>query len=517
MMKKIIKAIVPIILSIGMLLSAFSADAATYESFAKNPVYSYGVDVSQWNGDIDWDYLRDIGVEFAYIRVGYYGHDGGTLDKAFKTNVKGCVESGIDFGIYVYSYIYTYSDSVKMADWVHKQLKSLGNYTKDTDTIQVAYDIEDEVQTNALYSGRISADYLHNSVKKFCNRIKSHGYIPTIYSSESFFRDVLDLDDYQKSGINIWYAQWPYYPDPTIKKVMFNGTSPHAWQFADNYTIRGTCYDSNACYTDFYDYSKEDSTMTANLAAAYKNRTTGVKPKPEIYDGSTKLKAGEDYNLYYYKNKLPGRARIKAVRFKDGKYLESKTFIFYIKPDAVKSLKAAPSYDNVKLTWKPTYGATSYLIYEKTASDTGYYLIDEVKSTSYIDGFLDEGTSYGFKIIPVMSIDGKRVKGTSSVINADTTYKSVKFRTLTSDKKGQATLTWTPQKSNTKGYIIEYSTDKAFKTKSRYKVYGIDKSNAVIKGLSSKTRYYFRVRSYNSVNQKAYYSDYSIKRSVTIK
>jgi len=243
----------PFLVVISVLFTSFPTGAATFVSISKNPSYHYGVDVSQWNGDLDWDMLRNKGVEFAYIRIGYYHSGKGYIDSRFKQNVKACVESGIDFGVYVYSYVYKYDDTEKCAKWVKDTLETLGNYTKDNDTIQVAYDIEDEIQKNALMSGRVSRSYMHNGVQKFCNKIKSYGYVPVVYSFSSFFNDFLYVDKFQAKGVKIWYASWPYHPDATKKKLMDNGTYPDVWQFSSTHTIANVLFDIDVCYNDFYD------------------------------------------------------------------------------------------------------------------------------------------------------------------------------------------------------------------------------------------------------------------------
>ena len=508
-MKRITSLFLPLILIVGILISCVPVGAASYKSLRKNPNYSYGVDVSQWNGDLDWNRLREVGVEFAYIRLGYYYPGGGTLDIRFEQNVKGAVESGIDFGVYIYSHVYTYTDNIAMAKWAHKKLKTLGNYTKDRDTIQVVVDVEDEAQTDPYYSGWATRRYIHNGVQKFCNQIKSYGYIPGIYASESFFRDLLYMEEYRAKGVKIWYAQWPYYPDCYTKKKTFNGTAPDTWQFCDNSTIDGTVFDTNVIYDDFYDYSKEDSTLRAEgLKTSYSLNNSGVKPKVKIYSGNTLLKEGADYKTFYYKNKRTGRARMKVVRFNDGKYIESKTFTYIIKPVAVQNLKAAPSYDEITLTWDKQNGAKGYQIFEYDSSDKSYNLIDTVKTNSYTDYFLDEGASYRLKVRSIAVIDGKTVYGNCSEVSVKTTYKPLKLNSAVASK-GTLKVEWTPKTADTKGYIVEYSVNKDFSGKQKLKVTGINSSSAAITGLDKYTRYYVRARSYNVKNGVTYYSGYS--------
>ncbi|MBQ7504098.1 MAG: fibronectin type III domain-containing protein [Ruminococcus sp.] len=517
-MKKFLKIIIPSILIICMLLSSFPTGAKSFSSLAKNPVFNHGIDVSQWNGDLDWNKLRNSGVEFAYIRIGYYHTGQGYVDYKFKENLKGCVENGIDFGIYVYSYVYSYSETVKCAKWVKSVLDTMGNYTKDKDTIQVAYDIEDEVQSNAVRNGKISRTYLHNGVQKFCDKIKSYGYEPIVYSFSSFFQSYLYLSKFQDKGIRIWYASWPYTPNLKVKKVMENGTYADIWQFSSSYTINGAVFDTNVCYDDFYDYSKEDSKLTIkNLKSSYSYKSSGVKPSIKVYSGSTLLKKGSDYKVFYYKNKRTGRARMKIVRYKNGKYYESKTVKFIIRPVAVKNLKAKPSTDNISLKWDKLNGAIGYQIQEFDPYDSNYNLIDTVKTTSYTNCFLDEGKEYKLRVRAVTKLDGAKVYGNYATVTVKTMYKAVKLKSVSSAAKGKATVKWTPKTENTKGYIIHYSKDKYFKTKKSYKIKKKTINNTTISGLSSKTRYYFRVKAYNYVDGKYFYSKYSSTKSVVIK
>lgn len=495
-----------------------STNAVSYKSISKTPKYRYGVDVSQWNGDLDWSVLRKSGVEFAYIRIGYYHSNGGTVDYRFEQNVKNCVENGIDFGVYVYSYVYKHSETVQCAKWVHSVLASMGNYTKDKDTIQVAYDIEDEVQKNAVERGAVSRSYMHNGVQKFCDKVESYGYIPVVYSFQSFFNDYVYLDKFQSKGIRIWYAVWPYLPNVKQKCIMFNDTYADVWQYSSTTTINGGVFDANVCYTDFYDYSKEDSKLKLEgIKTSYPYKKDGVKPSFKLYSGKTLLKKGTDYKLFYFNNKATGRARMKIVRYKNGKFFETKTVIFYIQPVAVKNLKATPGRTSVALKWEGLKGASSYQVFEYDSYDKTYNLIDTVKTTSYTDYFLDEANEYKFKVRAVAKIEGKTVYGSYSQISASTRYKKVDLKSVKSKKKSEAIVNWTAKTSDTKGYWVEYSTDKSFKNKLKEKIKGMDNSSLTLKKLKSGSKYFVRVRSYNFVNKKPFYSLYSDVKTIKVK
>lgn len=518
-MKKLLRILTAFALTAVIALSAVAVNAATFQSIPKNYNFHYGVDVSKWNGDLDWKKLRDAGVEFAFIRVGYYDNKGGHIDTEFKANIKKCVENGIEFGVYVYSYVYKPTDTKKCAAWVHKQLKAMGNYTKNRNIIPVAYDIEDSYQKNAVLNKKISKSYLQDGVQKFCNKTKSYGYIPVVYSYESFFKDYLYLDKFQNKGVKIWYARWPSASelDTTVKTKMHNKTNPEIWQFASTYTINGIVFDTNVAYDDFYDYSKENSKLTiSGLESAYAYNKNGVVPTFDIYDGDTKLQNGTDYDVFYFNNKNSGKARIKIVRYKNSKYYETKTFFFTILATKVKDIKVTSYVDEMNIKWKAVNGASYYQIFEYDPTDGTYNEIDTAYTNSYDNYFLEPGTKYDLRVRAVLEIDGKKYYGDPTDFTAYTKYKKVSLISADSYKKGKANITWNQKTSDCLGYEVQYSTDSSFKSYKKATVKSMDAEELELKLTSGKT-YYFRIRSYNKVDGKKVYSLYSRKLSAKIK
>ncbi len=518
-MKKLLRILTALSLTAVFLMSVFAVNAVTFQSIPKNYAFHYGVDVSKWNGNLKWNKLRDSGVDFAFIRVGYYDNDGGHIDTKFKTNVKNCVENGIEFGVYVYSYVYKISEAKKCAKWVHKQIKSMGNYTKNKGIIPVAYDIEDSYQANALIRGKISKSYLQDSVQKFCDKTKGYGYIPVVYSYENFFKDYLYLDKFQKNNVRIWYARWPSAKelDITVKRKMFNKTNPDIWQFASTYTIDNVVLDTNVAYDDFYDYSKENSTLTINgLNNIYSYKKKGVQPAFTVYEGETKLKKGTDYKAFYFNNKSSGRARIKIVRFKNSKYIETKTFFFTILPPKVSGVKVTPSTDEINIKWNKVSGASYYQIFEYDTTDGEYNEIDTSYTNSYENFFLTEGTKYQLRVRAVLEIGDQIYYGEPTDFTAYTKYKKVSLISADSYKKGKVNLTWNSKTSDCLGYEVQYSTDSSFKSYKKLTVNSAETEELSI-NLKSKKTYYFRIRSYNNIDDKKVYSLYSRTLSTKIK
>lgn len=106
-----------------------------------NRVITMGIDVSTWQGKVDWDKVKASGVNFVMIRIGYgkgrYGSKNCTLDNRFKSYVKGASEAGIPIGIYFYSYATSEEQALKEAEFTIEQLDGVPV------SFPVAYDIED--------------------------------------------------------------------------------------------------------------------------------------------------------------------------------------------------------------------------------------------------------------------------------------------------------------------------------------------------------------------------------------
>ncbi len=508
------KTFIPILLTVITLLSVIPAGAVKLKDIKKNDDFHYGVDVSTWNDNIKIDEMKKADVEFAIIRLGYYKTSGGYLDVRFKENVKKCVENGIEFGVYVYSYVYSISDNLKCAKWVHKQLKSMGNYCKNPSIIPVAYDIEDKVQVKALSKKKISKFYIYKSVCKFCDTVEDYGYIPVVYSFQGFFQQYLDISKLQNKGYKIWYAQWPYlyHLDTTVKKEMYNDTIADIWQFSDAMTIYGRRFDANVCYDPLYDYEDETSKLRVEgLKDAYalgdksSVKVSGIK----VYDGATLLKYNKDYKLMYFKNDRAGTAKLKIIRYKNFKYYETKTLFFDVKPAIPKSVKTTSYQTKIKLKWAKSKGADYYQIFELDENDGTYNEIDITKSNSYVNSDLDSGEKQFMKIRAVYDRNGKKYYSAFKKISAYTNYPKVEILSAKSMKKNKATVSWTPKEKDCKGYEVQYSRNNNFKSPVISKEIKGTESDEATLNLASGKKYYVRVRSYNTLDDEVVYSNYS--------
>lgn len=155
-----------------------------------------GIDISKWQGDVDFSKLRDAGVEFVVIRVGTTnGKEGDfVLDPKFVQNIQGANEVGIPVGIYFYSYANSEKQAKKEAKWVLEQIE---DYDVD---LPIAFDFEDWGNFNSY---GLSFYELSNVAEAFLKTVEKEGYEGMLYSSKTYLENIWYPTDYK-----VWLAHY---------------------------------------------------------------------------------------------------------------------------------------------------------------------------------------------------------------------------------------------------------------------------------------------------------------------
>lgn len=163
-----------------------------------------GMDVSKWNKEIDWEKVKDAGVEFAIIRCGYRGSSTGSLivDPYFEANIKGAEEAGIDIGIYFFTQAVNEVEAVEEASMVLSLIQN--QYI----TYPVFIDTE-----GAGGDGR--ADNLNVEkrtavCRAFCDTIENGGFEAGIYASKNWYNNRLNVEELK--DYRIWMAEYRAIP-----------------------------------------------------------------------------------------------------------------------------------------------------------------------------------------------------------------------------------------------------------------------------------------------------------------
>lgn len=195
-----------------------------------------GIDVSQHNGEIDWEAVAADGVEFAMLRVGYRGYTEGAVyeDERFRENYEGARAAGIKVGAYFFSQARSVEEAAQEAEFTLDQLRGLKL------DLPVAYDWELIGQDNARAED-MDRETLTACTAEFCRRVSRH-FDTMIYTNAYQCYFLLDLS--QLSDYPIWFAGYASSP---ILYYRFN-----IWQYSDEGTVEGIerPTDLNICFFD---------------------------------------------------------------------------------------------------------------------------------------------------------------------------------------------------------------------------------------------------------------------------
>ena len=200
-----------------------------------------GIDVSVYQGTIDWTKVSESGIDFAMIRAGYRGYgDKGSLveDTMFAKNALGAKINKIDIGVYFYSQAINIEEAKEEAKFVVSLIKKYG--------IDVKYPIAIDTELSPMGTGRadnISKEKRTEVVKAFCETIKQLGYKPMIYANKYWLYDNLNVQ--QISRYDIWLAHYIESTDYKYQYMM--------WQYTNTGKVDGITgnVDKNYCYKKY--------------------------------------------------------------------------------------------------------------------------------------------------------------------------------------------------------------------------------------------------------------------------
>lgn len=234
----ILLGVCAVILLIVGIVTAVSHNASDKPQFFDGKgEYVEGIDVSRYNGDIDWEQVADA-VDFAIIRVGYRGYGSGEIDEDgnYAVNLENANKAKIPVGVYFYSQAITVEEAEEEA------LLAIDLIKPYKIKLPVFIDFEFPLDSDKKRTGRLSDADLSGKeaaeiINAFCRKVKTAGYYAGVYASSSILNfevKTSELDD----DIYIWVADYN-------EMVTYLGHYD-LWQ----YTKSGSCEGVNSKYTD---------------------------------------------------------------------------------------------------------------------------------------------------------------------------------------------------------------------------------------------------------------------------
>ena len=207
-------------------VTAFNDVVATH----KDENTEIGIDVSKWQGDIDFRKVKDAGATFVMIRVGsQQGVDGEyILDPYFKQNIENALANDLKVGVYFYSYANSKKEARKQATWVLDQIKDYEI------TLPIAFDWE---CYNSFNQMELSLFGLNEVAESFLEKVEDKGYDGMLYGSKNYLNSIWKYHDY-----DVWLAHYTDQTDYDSHYVM--------WQLCQDGRIDGinTAVDINVLY-----------------------------------------------------------------------------------------------------------------------------------------------------------------------------------------------------------------------------------------------------------------------------
>ncbi len=185
----------------------------------KTPKTKIGIDVSRWQGKIDWSAVKAAGVEFAFIRLGYQTNFGAEnqLDQFALKNLSDATKVGLPVGVYFYSYAQTTDEAHNQANWIIDQVQPYQL------KLGIVFDWENWTD---LSRANLSLNSLHSIADCFINTVSARGYHGSLYGSKNYLENFWQPTDHPT-----WVAQ--YYD-----KVTYDGEY-WLWQISDQGQVSG--------------------------------------------------------------------------------------------------------------------------------------------------------------------------------------------------------------------------------------------------------------------------------------
>ena len=189
-----------------------------------------GIDISSYNGDINWQAVKNSGVQFAMIRCGYRGYRSGKIvaDSNFENNINNAIAAGVKVGLYFFSQAITPAEGIEEANYAISIAK------KYNVTYPIAIDSEMSGADND--DGRadgLNAFIRTNAVIAFCDQVRNKGYVPMVYASRNWFYNNLQVD--RLSNYEIWLAH--YTGSPNLRSnYRYSYTM---WQYTSSGSVYG--------------------------------------------------------------------------------------------------------------------------------------------------------------------------------------------------------------------------------------------------------------------------------------
>lgn len=279
-----------------------------------------GIDVSKWQGNIDWNRVKASGVDFAILRAGY-GSVPSQKDVTFEDNYQNAKAAGVPVGAYHYSYAKDIAGAKREAQTFLEWIKGK----------QFEYPVVFDIEESATYN--LGRNTVSEIIKTFCSIVEAAGYYVSVYTNKNWLDHV--VSDEVKSKYDTWLAQWTSTPSYVGPYGM--------WQYTSSGTVDGISgrVDMDIAYKNYPEiikrkqlngWSGADVPQTPESHAYAAGKSLALNNTPIYISATSKKIAGYKSGTYYVYdgNVINGRIRITNSAARVGKKPASENVTGYM-------------------------------------------------------------------------------------------------------------------------------------------------------------------------------------------
>ena len=402
-----------------------------------------GIDISHHQGQIDWERVKESGVDFAIIRCGYAEDKEEYDDRCWEYNSSECERLGIPYGVYLYSYAENVKDALSEADHVLRLIEG------KNPSLPVYYDLEENymIETGLDFAAVATA---------FCERIEDAGYSAGVYANLNWWTYYLTdkcFDNWHRwvarwnteSGYDGKMAIWQYYNMGIVDGI--NGD-------VDMNFLIGTPDDhkvwTEKLGTPQIKLSNDGESGKPVLswdavegAAEYQvwNKTSS-SGRYKLYKTTTETSMtnadAEVGKAYYYKVKA-----ISADNSTGDSYISGQKYITCDLPRPSVTVSNVASTGKIKLSWNAVEGAGRYEVERATAEDGEYILLTTTEKTSVINTKITAGDTYYYRVRAIHASKTSANSAYSEIVHSTCALpKPVNLKASNVASTGKPKLTW---------------------------------------------------------------------------
>lgn len=314
-LKKIIKG--AIILSLIFVAgSIFAPKVSAFTAWSKNSKGQFvnnegkvipgatmkGIDVSKWNGNIDWKKVSKTDVDFAIIRCGYGDNITSQDDNYWKKNVEGCIKYKIPFSTYIYSYAQSEAQAKSEAEHALRLLNG-----REV-SFPIYYDMEEDAQA------KLGKTKVGKFANKFMSIINSKGYKSGIYANLNWWTNYIPASVNNNANVSKWIAQWK------VPYCTYKG-SYNMWQCTSDGKVNGITgrVDINFWFGKYNPalYKRYSTTKVTTVTRPSKTKIKSIKAgHRKLTVKWKKVKGAAGYKVRYSTKKNMKKYKTKFVKGK---------------------------------------------------------------------------------------------------------------------------------------------------------------------------------------------------------